>query len=463
MSVETSYENEPLPEDYRRSINGAGASHSEADEALKAMLGLSTLPSQHMANGEPKEHQPQIAIGDDDAKAEFISRRLRMAYLVAEQHAAEAASAETSIEDLFQDAIEGILKGILGHQAGTIASVDLDKTTSNYMHKDVRRAVNRRGLVVDESYYKGRKSNKSDKKPVPNPDNLTSDPLLYYDADIVLGLKPEVTEKPKKVKKLKKEPDYGLLEYEKLEDIESHTETIASEDDTFSAVAEVLNVQALNAILSSDKIDERERQILGMHFGLDGQKPQTLDEIGRHFSITRERVRQIEHRTIYRIASLPQKNTIIHDEADNDAPEPNQNSRNYDHAMFLSRNRASTPDNSHRQTVAYRNEDLIEDEVTKYFDKLTGLISSYIVRVVNRYASTMQNGDLLFDYAEVKREVEDRYFRPNDFRLSDKYFDYAIDALKSKGVITDTEYHKDYDNPEYVETFSLTKIPVSVK
>src|SRR5690606_29490383 len=41
-------------------------------------------------------------------------------------------------------------------------------------------------------------------------------------------------------------------------------------------------------------LDEREREILSLRFGLDDDQPLTLDEVGRRFNLTRERIRQIE-------------------------------------------------------------------------------------------------------------------------------------------------------------------------
>jgi RNA polymerase primary sigma factor len=38
-----------------------------------------------------------------------------------------------------------------------------------------------------------------------------------------------------------------------------------------------------------------------MRFGLDGQKPMTLDEVGEVYGITRERVRQLETRSLKRL------------------------------------------------------------------------------------------------------------------------------------------------------------------
>jgi RNA polymerase primary sigma factor len=48
----------------------------------------------------------------------------------------------------------------------------------------------------------------------------------------------------------------------------------------------------------------RERQVLEMRYGLDGGEPRTLDEVGRAFNVTRERVRQIEHQSLRKLQAL---------------------------------------------------------------------------------------------------------------------------------------------------------------
>jgi RNA polymerase primary sigma factor len=46
--------------------------------------------------------------------------------------------------------------------------------------------------------------------------------------------------------------------------------------------------------LALDTLDERERRILTLHFGLDGSEPKTLREVSTEFNLTSERIRQIE-------------------------------------------------------------------------------------------------------------------------------------------------------------------------
>ncbi|NNN16226.1 MAG: sigma-70 family RNA polymerase sigma factor [Acidimicrobiaceae bacterium] len=48
-------------------------------------------------------------------------------------------------------------------------------------------------------------------------------------------------------------------------------------------------------------LDEREREILRLRFGLDRGEPRTLEEVGEHFHLTRERIRQIEARAMSKL------------------------------------------------------------------------------------------------------------------------------------------------------------------
>jgi RNA polymerase primary sigma factor len=53
-------------------------------------------------------------------------------------------------------------------------------------------------------------------------------------------------------------------------------------------------------------LPERERQVIELRFGLSGAQPCTLEEVGRTFGVTRERIRQIENNTLKKLESLPE-------------------------------------------------------------------------------------------------------------------------------------------------------------
>jgi RNA polymerase primary sigma factor len=53
-------------------------------------------------------------------------------------------------------------------------------------------------------------------------------------------------------------------------------------------------------------LPERERKVIELRFGLHGDQPRTLGEVGRTLGVTRERIRQIESTTLKALASLPE-------------------------------------------------------------------------------------------------------------------------------------------------------------
>ncbi|HWH15088.1 MAG TPA: sigma factor-like helix-turn-helix DNA-binding protein, partial [Miltoncostaeaceae bacterium] len=49
------------------------------------------------------------------------------------------------------------------------------------------------------------------------------------------------------------------------------------------------------------QLSERERKVLELRFGLRGEEPRTLEEVGQRFGVTRERIRQIEAKTLIKL------------------------------------------------------------------------------------------------------------------------------------------------------------------
>ena len=54
-------------------------------------------------------------------------------------------------------------------------------------------------------------------------------------------------------------------------------------------------------------LDEREKKIIFSRFGLDGGKPKTLEEVGRKFGVTRERIRQLQNIALMKLRRALQK------------------------------------------------------------------------------------------------------------------------------------------------------------
>jgi RNA polymerase primary sigma factor len=60
--------------------------------------------------------------------------------------------------------------------------------------------------------------------------------------------------------------------------------------------------ETLQRILGT--LSHRERRVLELRYGLDGEHPRTLDEVGRTFNVTRERIRQIENQSLKKLRAL---------------------------------------------------------------------------------------------------------------------------------------------------------------
>ena len=96
-------------------------------------------------------------------------------------------------------------------------------------------------------------------------------------------------------------------------DVRSLSEQLSDDSDTelgdmladasaplpFEEVVGLLLPDEIAKLLSP--LDEREQTVLKLRFGLDRGEPRTLEEVGEHFNLTRERIRQIEARAMSKL------------------------------------------------------------------------------------------------------------------------------------------------------------------
>ncbi len=74
------------------------------------------------------------------------------------------------------------------------------------------------------------------------------------------------------------------------------------------AADEVIRQETLSRILSV--LSYRERRILELRYGLAGEQPRTLDEVGKTFNVTRERVRQIENQCLKKLQAMAESQKL---------------------------------------------------------------------------------------------------------------------------------------------------------
>ena len=79
----------------------------------------------------------------------------------------------------------------------------------------------------------------------------------------------------------------------------------------YERAVEILTNETLRQALAN--LSYRERRVLELRYGLGDQRPRTLDEVGRAFNVTRERIRQIEHHSLTKLHNLPQAQQLRDD------------------------------------------------------------------------------------------------------------------------------------------------------
>ena len=75
-----------------------------------------------------------------------------------------------------------------------------------------------------------------------------------------------------------------------------------------TAAARALLTEAIEEAL--EELNDRERQVVRMRFGLDDGQVRTLEEVGREFKVTRERIRQIESKTLAKLRHPTRSNRL---------------------------------------------------------------------------------------------------------------------------------------------------------
>jgi RNA polymerase primary sigma factor len=104
-----------------------------------------------------------------------------------------------------------------------------------------------------------------------------------------------ITQQPISLEKpVGEEDDSALADF--VEDVSSAS--------PFEIASEALRRENVSRVLAA--LPRREREVIEMRYGIVGGRSRTLEEVGRAFNITRERVRQIENRTLKKLQTLPE-------------------------------------------------------------------------------------------------------------------------------------------------------------